>query len=567
MAIIESFSTENTLNPAESLGVAAEVDITRYASLVDLFQSAVDHFAEKPAYTCLDHTISYRELGELAGNFAAYLQQQTSLQPGDRIAIQLPNILQYPVALYGAMMAGLVVVNTNPLYSYRELEHQLNDSGAKAVVVLANFADTLERIIANTGVEQVIITELADLHPAPKRWLINGVVKHIKKMVPKTHFPESIRLRQLLLEGSRHSYRPYCPEAEQTAVLQYTGGTTGVAKAAMLCHRNLVANILQCMEVFKTYRLRDGEETLVMPLPLYHIYSFTVGMILLSNGNHIVLVPDPRDITGLIKTAVKYRMSVFCGINTLFVAMCRHSKFKTIDFSNVRLVLSGGMALTLDAAEQWHKVSGTEIYQGYGLTETSPVVTVNYGGANKPGSIGYTVPSTELKIIDADGKAVALGEIGELCVRGPQVMKGYWRNEAETAKVLSPEGWFKTGDMARCDEQGFYHIVDRIKDMVIVSGFNVYPNEVEDVVSQHPLVRECAVIGVPDTRAGEKVKLYVVREDETLTEQDLKAYCRQQLTAYKVPKIIEFREDLPKSNVGKVLRKVLREELQSQSAS
>lgn len=563
-AILKATSKNNQNNmdmktSLQTFGIADEVDVQAYDHLLAMFFASVDRYGDKTAYTCLGHSISYIELKQLAEQFACYLQHYTSLQPGDRIAIQLPNILQYPVALYGAWMAGLVVVNTNPLYTPPELKHQLNDAGAKAIVVLANVAKALEQVISDTPIDQVIVTELADLHPMPKRFLINTVVKYVKRMVPRTHFANKVKLLEALQQGEGQTCQTPELDSKSLAVLQYTGGTTGVAKGAMLSHGNLVANTLQCMEIFKTYGLQEGKEVLVMPLPLYHIYSFLVSMILFNKGNQIVLVPDPRNIPELIDVAKNTGMTVFCGINTLFVAMCHHKNFSQIDFEKLHLTLSGGMALTQDVATQWHELTGTEIYQGYGLTETSPVVAVNPGGGNQMGTIGLPVPNTQIRLMGHEGEAAAEGEPGELCVKGPQVMQGYWNMPEETAKVINGDGWLHTGDIAVQTETGYLRIVDRIKDMIVVSGFKVYPNEVEDVVSSHPLVVECAVIGIPDEHSGEAVKLFVVPESKAITERELIDFCKKRLTGYKVPKAVEFRDSLPKSNVGKILRKELRD--------
>jgi long-chain acyl-CoA synthetase len=538
-------------------GIAPEVDADHRKNLVQIFQHAVTEYAEKPAVSSLGHTLSYADLGRLAKQFASYLQHHTDLQPGDRIAIQLPNLIQYPVVMYGAMLAGLVIVNTNPLYQARELEHQLKDSGAKAIVVLANLATSLQQIIANTAVKQVIVTELADLHPWPRRSLINGVMKYIKRQVPALKFDKALTLNTALARGAARSYSPVAIDSEQLALLQYTGGTTGVAKGAMLSHRNLSANVFQSMTMFATYGFQAQAETLVVPLPLYHIYSFTTGMLMLATGNHSVLIPNPRDIPSLIKEINRYPMTAFCGINTLFVALSNQPAFRASDFSRLKMTLSGGMALTADAAKQWHEITGCEIYQGYGLTETSPVVSVNPGKANQVDSIGLPVPSTRIKLVNDLGQSVGVGEVGELCVKGPQVMEGYWQRPEATAEVIDDEGWFHTGDIAKIEADGYLRIVDRKKDMIIVSGFNVYPNELEDVLTEHPAVVECAAIGVPDKKSGEAVKMFVVANTD-VSAAELEAFCRERLAAYKVPRQFEFRTELPKSTVGKILRRELR---------
>ncbi len=545
----------------ERLGIPQDVDAGRYANIVAMFNESVAQYGEKPAFSSLGRTLSYAELDELSARFAGWLQQHTELQPGDRIAIQLPNLIQYPVVLFGALRAGLVVVNTNPLYSARELEHQFRDAEVKALVVLANVADTAAKVLPKLdGVRHVIVTELADLHPAPKRQLINLAARYIKRMVPKYHIPGALRLTRVLREAPA-DYRPVNPSPEDMAVLQYTGGTTGLAKGAMLSHRNLVANTLQSDAMFDTYGMKPGEETLIAPLPLYHIYSFIVSMIMISSGNHSILIPNPRDLDSLIRDMSRYPLTAFCGLNTLFVALCNHDKFPSLDFSQLKMTVSGGMALTAGAAQRWEEITGSQIYEGYGLTETSPVVSVNPGNHNVLGTIGIPVPGTRVRILGEEDRELGVDEPGELCIQGPQVMLGYWRNEEATREVLDADGWLRSGDIAILREDGFLKIVDRKKDMISVSGFNVYPNELEDVISQHPDVRECAVIGVPDEHSGEAVMLFVVRRNPGLEAQALRDWCKERMTGYKVPKKIEFRDDLPKSNVGKVLRKDLREEV------
>lgn len=546
-----------TIQAMQQHGVAAEVDTQVYSSVVDIFQRSTTEFSSQNAFSSLGHCLTYADLQRLAKQFAGYLQQHTNLQPGDRVAVQLPNLIQYPVIMHGILLAGMVLVNTNPLYTARELKHQLNDSGAKAIVVLANIADVLQEVVADTEIEQVIVTELADLHPWPKRVLINSAAKYIKNMVPKLNLPNAIPLNKALKLGASATFSPVAIEPEQLAVLQYTGGTTGVAKGAMLTHRNLVANVLQCMAVFDTYQFEQQSEILVVPLPLYHIYSFTNCMVIMATGNHCVLNPNPRDTASLIKDMRRYPMTAFCGINTLFVSLCNHPDFNTVDFSKLRLTLSGGMALTADAAKRWAQATGCEVYQGYGLTEASPVLTVNPGNGNQISTIGLPLPSTQIKLVDAQGDEVAEGEVGELCVKGPQVMKGYWQLPDATAEMLSSDGWLHTGDIAEIQSDGYLKIVDRKKDMIIVSGFNVFPNELEDVLSEHPKVVECAAIGVPDDVSGETITMYVVASEE-VTAEELKAFCKARLTAYKVPKRFEFRDDLPKSAVGKILRRELR---------
>ncbi|MAX99765.1 MAG: long-chain fatty acid--CoA ligase [Oceanospirillaceae bacterium] len=538
----------------------ANIDPDKYESVVDIFNGFVKRFADRPAFSCLGQTLTYSELDRQSAAFAAYLQNETTLVPGDRIAIQLPNILQYPIVVFGAMRAGMVVVNTNPLYTEREMEHQFNDAGAKALVVLANMADKAEAVLPNTGIKHVIITNVGDMHGTVKRLLINSVLKYVKKEVPSVNIPGVVPLRKALSLGGGKSFTPAKVDRNDVAVLQYTGGTTGVAKGAMLTHRNLISNMMQCHGLFNMI-LDEGKETVIAPLPLYHIYAFTVHcMVLLHTGNHSVLIPNPRDIPGFIKTLQTNEFSGFVGLNTLFVALCGNETFRALDFSKLKLTISGGMALTKDAADQWKSITGCEVAEGYGMTETSPVVSFNPPGYVKLGTIGMPVSSTACKVVDDDGVEQPIGQPGELCVKGPQVMKGYWQRPEATAETITDDGWLKTGDMAVISEDGYMKIVDRKKDMIIVSGFNVYPNEVEDVVVSHPDILEAAAIGVPDAKSSEAVKVFVVSKNENLTAAEIKEFCRENLTAYKVPRYIEFRDELPKTNVGKILRRELRDQ-------
>lgn len=541
-------------------GFPATINPDEYQSLVEIFDSFVQRYAGNPAFTCLGQTLTYAELNAKSAAFAAYLQNETSLQPGDRIAVQLPNILQYPIVVFGALRAGIVVVNTNPLYTEREMEHQFNDSGAKAIVVLANMADKAEKVVPNTGIKHVIVTQVGDMHGAVKRTLINSVLKYVKKEVPAFNIPGAVNLRDALKKGEGQTFKAVSVQSDDIAVLQYTGGTTGVAKGAMLTHRNLISNMLQCRALFEMI-LEEGSESVIAPLPLYHIYAFTVHcMVMLETGNHSVLIPNPRDIPGFIKVLQKTKFSGFVGLNTLFVALCQQEAFRAIDFSGLKLTISGGMALTKAAADQWKNVTGSEIAEGYGMTETSPVVSFNPPGHVKLGTIGMPVSSTICKVVDEDGNDMPIGEAGELCVKGPQVMKGYWQRPEATAETIDADGWLKTGDMAVINEDGYIKIVDRKKDMIIVSGFNVYPNEVEDVIASHPDIVEVAAIGVPDAKTSEIVKVFVTTTNKQLTEADVKAFARENLTAYKVPRFVEFRDELPKTNVGKILRRELRDE-------
>jgi long-chain acyl-CoA synthetase len=533
-------------------------DSDNQATVVDVFNKSVEKYRHQRAFTCLGHSITFGELDRLSARFAAYLQTATSLQPGDRIAIQLPNVLQYPVTLFGALRAGLVVVNTNPLYTARELRHQLQDSGARALVVLANVAGTAASVVADTAVDYVIVTEVGDLHPPLKKWLINSVVKYVKRAVPPFTFPRQISLARTLKTDGEH-FQAVKRAPEDLAVLQYTGGTTGVAKGAMLTNSNLVANKEQLLRHLQAV-VREGENvTWVAPLPLYHIYAFTIHcMSLFSSGNHNLLIPNPRDIDSVVKAMKKEKIYGFIGLNTLFNALCHNEQFRQLDFSHLRFTGSGGMALTRDSARLWQSVTGVLPAEGYGLTETSPVVTANPPGAIQEGTVGTPVEGTELKVVDAAGENLPAGEAGELCVRGPQVMQGYWQRPDATAEVLSEDGWLKTGDMAIIQEDGYVRIVDRKKDMILVSGFNVYPNEVEDILCEHPGILEAGVIGVPDANSGEVVKAFIVRKDPHLTAQAVVDFSRQHMTAYKVPKIVEFCDSLPKSAVGKILRRELK---------
>jgi long-chain acyl-CoA synthetase len=531
-----------------------------YHSVTEVFHAAVKRFADKPAFTCMGQTLTFAELDRLSGDFAAWLQHETGLQPGDRIAIQLPNVLQFPVAVFGAMRAGLVVVNTNPLYTEREMAHQFKDSGARAILILANMADKLEKVLERTDIEHVLVTELGDLHGLPKRWLINAVVKHVKKMVPAYSLPMAVPFRKALQEGASRHHRETERELDDIAALQYTGGTTGLPKGTMLTHRNLVANMLQARQAIGA-GLDEGGEVVIAPLPVYHIYTFTVNcLFLMETGNHSILITNPRDLPHFVKELKGLPFTAFIGLNTLFNALCNREDFRQLDFSRLHLTISGGMALTKAVASRWEEITGCPIAEGYGLTETSPIVSFNPVDAIQLGTIGKPVAGTSVKVVDDDGNTLPFGEPGELCVKGPQVMKGYWNLDEETAKVLTAEGWFHTGDIAVLQEDGYIRIVDRKKDTILVSGFNVYPNEVEDVVAAHPGVLESAAVGVPDEKSGEVVKLFVVAKDDSLDEQTLRDWCRKELSAYKVPKVVEFRDELPKTNVGKVLRRQLRDE-------
>lgn len=540
--------------------VPAEISADRYTSLVDLFEQAAKRYADQPAFLNMGQKMSYRQLEEKSRAFAAYLQQQLGLKAGDRVALMMPNLLQYPVALFGVLRAGMVVVNVNPLYTPRELQHQLNDSGASAIVIVSNFAHTLEKVVAKTAVRHVILTRMGDQLAPIKATLVNFVVKYVKKLVPKYHLPGAISFRHVLEVGETLNYQRPTVSNDDLAFLQYTGGTTGVAKGAMLTHRNMQANLEQTRATYGKV-LRDGKECVVTALPLYHIFALTVnGLLFLEQGGQNLLITNPRDIPGFVKELGKFPFTAITGVNTLFNALLNDEQFNKLDFSTLRLSAGGGMAVQKVVAERWEKLTGHYLLEGYGLTECSPLVSVNpYDISCHTGSIGLPVPSTDVLILDDDGNEVPPGEPGELCISGPQVMLGYWQHPEATAEVLK-NGWLHSGDIVTVDQEGFIRIVDRKKDMILVSGFNVYPNEIEDVLMQHPKVREAAAIGVPSDLSGEAVKVCIVKKDASLTKEEVLDHCRRQLTGYKVPKIIEFRDELPKTNVGKILRRELRDE-------
>ncbi|MDF9616762.1 long-chain-fatty-acid--CoA ligase FadD2 [Pseudomonas entomophila] len=554
-------------NDKRPAGVPSTIDMNAYKSVVDVFERSCKRFADRPAFSNLGVTLSYAELDRYSAAFAAWLQQHTELVPGDRIAVQMPNVLQYPIAVFGAMRAGLIVVNTNPLYTEREMRHQFKDSGARALVYLNMFGKRVQEVLHDTGIEYLIEAKMGDMLPALKGWLVNTVVDKVKKMVPAYHLPQAVSFKQVLRQGRGLGHKPVSQALDDVAVLQYTGGTTGLAKGAMLTHGNLVANMLQVLACFCQRGadgqplIKEGQEVMIAPLPLYHIYAFTANcMCMMVTGNHNVLITNPRDIPGFIKELGKWRFSALLGLNTLFVALMDNPGFKSLDFSALKVTNSGGTALVKATAERWEALTGCRIVEGYGLTETSPVASTNpYGQLARLGTVGMPVPNTAFKVIDDAGIEQALGERGELCIKGPQVMKGYWQQPEATAQALDAEGWFKTGDIAIIDPDGFTRIVDRKKDMIIVSGFNVYPNEIEDVVMNHPQVANCAAIGVPDERSGEAVKLFVVAREGGVDVDELKAYCKANFTGYKVPKQIVVRESLPMTPVGKILRRELRD--------
>ena len=544
-------------------GVPAEIDADKYQSIRDLFDESVASYATRPAYHCMGAEITFTDLDRMSTAFGAWLQSQ-GLQKGDRVALMMPNVLQYPVALFAVLRAGLVVVNVNPLYTPRELEHQLNDSGAKAIVILENFAHTLEQVIARTRIKQVVIAAMGDLLGGVKGALVNFVVRNLKKMVPAFQFDNALRFNAVLRAGANMTLERVEIKPDDIAFLQYTGGTTGVSKGAMLLNRNIIANLTQVdawLDPFLTEYDRK-HYIIITALPLYHIFSLTVNcLMMLKIGGKNVLIVNPRDIPGFVKELAKHKYTTITGVNTLFNALLHHPDFDKLDFSALRISNGGGMAVQKAVAEKWKKTTGVTLIEGYGLTETSPVATTNPPDLKEfNGSIGLPVPSTDISIRDDDGNELPLGQAGEICIRGPQVMAGYWQRPEETAKVMTADGYFRSGDIGIMDENGHTRIVDRKKDMILVSGFNVYPNEVEGVVMMLPGVLECAAVGVPDEHSTEAVKLFVVRKDPDLTEKEVRAHCHQNLTGYKCPKYVEFRTELPKTNVGKILRRALRDE-------
>jgi long-chain acyl-CoA synthetase len=544
-------------------GVPAEIDINQYPSVVAVLEEAFERFRERPAFASFGKKLSYGQIDAMSKQFAGYLTGELKLVKGDRIAIMMPNVLQYPIALFAALRAGLIVVNTNPMYTARELKHQLEDSGAKAIVVLDNFAATLQQVVADTHVKHIVTTGIGDLLGL-KGVLVNFVVKNVKKLVPAFSLPQAVRFKDALSRGSAHTVKTPEIGHDDIAFLQYTGGTTGVAKGAMLTHGNMVANMLQAGSWIGS-NLRPGQEVVITALPLYHIFSLTAnGLVFMRLGGLSWLITNPRDMPGFVKELKASGFTALTGVNTLFNGLLNTAGFAELDFSRLHLSLGGGMAVQRAVAERWKKVTGCTLVEAYGLTETSPAACINPLDLKEyNGSIGLPVSSTDAAIWSEDNQPLGVGEVGELMIHGPQVMKGYWQRPDETIKVLGSDGWLHTGDIARMDENGYFYIVDRKKDMILVSGFNVYPNEVEDAVMQHPGVAEVAAIGMPDEHSGEVVKIFVVRKDPNLTVEELKQFCKENLTGYKRPKVIEFRDALPKSNVGKILRRELRDEKKS----
>jgi long-chain acyl-CoA synthetase len=540
-------------------GIPAEVDVAAYSSLKEILEKSCARFADLPAYGNMGVSMTYRELDQLSRDFAAYLQKVVGLKKGDRMAIMLPNLLQYPIALFGAQRAGVVVVNTNPLYTARELEHQMKDSGATAIVVLENFAHTLEEVLPRTSVKTIVTTQIGDMFPAFKRMLTNLVVKHVKKMVPEWHLAQTTTFNEALAAGRAQALDEVPVRLDDLAFLQYTGGTTGVAKGAMLTQANMVANVQQ-LSTWIARDLLDGKEVAIIPLPLYHIYATTTNLCFMKIGARIELITNPRDLPAFIQTLKKVPFTVMIGVNTLYNGLLNTPGFAELNLHRLKIVSAGGMAVQHAVAERWKQMTGVPIVEGYGLTETAPVAISNpLNIKDWSGNIGVPIPSTEAAILDEEGSMLPVNAVGEIVIRGPQVMKGYWHKPEETAKVFTADGWFRTGDMGFMNELGQFKITDRKKDMIIVSGFKVFPNEVEDVVMMNPKVMEVAAIGVPDEKSGEAVKIVVVKKDESLTDRELLEHCRQHLTNYKVPRVVEFRtEPLPKTPIGKILRRELR---------
>jgi len=541
-------------------GVPADIDVHRFASLKDVLASTCARFADRPAYQSMGAAMSFRQLDEASRAFAAWLQKGAGLQRGDRVALMMPNLLQYPVVLFGVLRAGMVVVNVNPLYTPRELEHQLKDAGARAIVVLENFAHTLELVIGATQVRTVVTTQVGDLLPPVKRLLTNAVVKHVKKLVPPWRLSGAVDFRRALAAGRAQTLDDVPLQHGDLAFLQYTGGTTGVAKGAMLSHGNMVANVLQ-VGAWMSPNLNDGEETLILPLPLYHVFALTGALSFFSKGAQAVLIPNPRDLPAFLQVLRQTRFTAIIGVNTLFRALLDAPGFAAVDLRPLKLAVAGGMAVQHVVAHRWKERAGVPLVEGYGLTESAPVAIANPVTIQEwSGQIGLPLPSTEAAILDDDGECLGLGEVGEICLRGPQVMQGYWQRPEETAKVFTANGWLRTGDMGVMDERGSIRITDRKKDMIVVSGFKVFPNEIEDVLTQHPGVLEAAAVGVRDERSGEAVKVVIVRSDPDLTEAEVLAHCKLHLTGYKMPRVVAFRsEPRPKTNIGKILRRELRD--------
>lgn len=540
-------------------GVPANINADKYECLLEMFDEVFEQYTNKPAFSCMGKTLIFKDIDTHSRHFAAYLQSR-GLEKGDRIALMMPNLLQYPIALFGALRAGLVVVNTNPLYTPREMKHQFQDSGVKAILIAENFASNLEEIIDETDIKMVITTSIGEMLSTIKGAIVNFVVRRIKRMVPKYNIPNTVKFSDALKQGQKFKWIPVESKKDDVILLQYTGGTTGISKGAMLTNRNLVANMEQISTEFVPF-MPKNECNVLCPLPLYHIFAFSVNCLaMLKNGCHNILITNARDLNTVIKAFKKYDIHIMSGVNTLFNALLNNDDFRKLDFSPLTISVAGGMALQVHVAQDWEQLTDSFLIEGYGLTETAPVASVNpCDGSGRLGTVGMPVPSTDMKIVDENGLEKPIGEEGEIVIKGPQVMKGYYNKEEETQKVFFADGWFRSGDIGIMEEDGFFKIVDRKKDMINVSGFNVYPNEIEEVVTEHEKVLEAAAVGVPDQKSGEAVKLFVVRKDKSLTEKELIEFCRTRLTGYKVPKQIEFKKELPKTNVGKILRRELRE--------
>ncbi len=541
-------------------GVPANIDESQYATLVDYIKDKSTAFAKRPAFSCMGKTMTYKEIDALSDQMGAYLNYR-GLQPGDHVALMMPNLLQYPIALFGCVKAGLTIVNTNPLYTPREMEHQFVDSEVKAIIIAENFCSNLEKILPKTQIKTIITTSIGEMLGSVKGMLVDTAIKHVKRMVPSYELANTVKFKEALKQGKKFKLPKFENDPERVVVLQYTGGTTGVSKGAMLTNKNLVANMLQLKAFMDPYIEGDGSDQVVLcPLPLYHIYAFTCNCLaMMSHGAHNILVTNPRDIDSLVKEFTKYKITGMTGVNTLYNALNNNEDFKALDFSKLTQSSAGGTALQKKVADEWEAITGSQLSEGYGMTEASPVVTSNPRDDIRQGTIGVPIPSTDVRIVDDSGNPLPVGSVGELQVKGPQVMKGYYNRPEATAKTITPEGWLNTGDIASMDEEGYFKIVDRKKDMILVSGFNVYPNEIEDVVSRHVKIDEVAAIGIPDDKSGEVVKIFVTLKDSTLKKDELKAYCKEQLTGYKVPKHIEYVKELPKSTVGKILRRELRD--------
>lgn len=541
-------------------GIPANIDPDAYPSVCAMLDDTFQKFKKLKAFSCMGKEMTYAEVDKHSRNFAAYLHSR-GLEPGDKIALMMPNLLQYPIALFGCLRAGLIVVNTNPLYTPREMRHQFTDAGVKAIVICENFAKNLQEILPDTQIKTILVTSIGEMLGFPKKLLVNFAVRTLKRMVPKYDLPNVVTFTEALKQGKKFSVKEFKQAPDDTIIIQYTGGTTGVSKGAMLTNRNLVANMSQ-IKAWGSVAFCEGEEIALSPLPLYHIFALTVNCLALFNlGSLNVLVVNARDIPSVLKEFKRNKITMMTGVNTLFNAMLNHKDFAGCDFSQFKFALGGGMAVQRVVAEKWQSVTGSPLVEGYGMTESSPVASVNpLDGSGKLGSIGLPVPSTDMRVVDEKGNPLPVDGIGEIQISGPQVMKGYYNRPDETAKTIK-DGWLSTGDIGKMDADGYFYIVDRKKDMILVSGFNVFPNEIEDVVAAHPKVLECAAVGKPDPKSGEVVKLFVVKKDKSLTEKEIIDYCRENLTGYKVPKEVEFRDELPKSNVGKILRRELRDDI------